>query len=252
VTDSGPAATPDLTLAAARNFAAWHEISVAALGYRSERVAGGWLSVDPIPGIYFGLVGTDPRTEPSILTSELVRRSRDGLPASACDPFGALDLGPLGFARGALQPWWARDPGPAPVGSHPRGVSVEVVRSEIELARYEAISAEGFGIPAGPPFRWHGPPLLVDRRLTIFLGRLDGRPAAAAMAFVEAGVVGVYGVTTVPSARGRGLATALTGHAVAVAPRLPTVLQPSREAERLYERLDFRSFAEFATWARSG
>jgi GNAT superfamily N-acetyltransferase len=240
----------DLARAAAANLAAWHDVSVAALGYRSEWVGGGWLSVDPIPAIYFGWVGTDPATAPASVTAELTRRSRDGRPASACDPFGAIDLGPLGFAPDVPQPWWARAPGAVPAGPHPRGVSVEVVRSEIELARYEAISSEGFGVPAEPPFRWHGPPLLLDRRLTIFLGRLDGRPAAAAMAFVEAGVVGIYGVTTIAPARGRGLATVMTGHAIAVAPSLPAVLQPSPEAERLYARVGFRPFATFATWAR--
>jgi GNAT superfamily N-acetyltransferase len=241
----------DLVTAAARNLAAWHDASVAALGHHSEWVDGGWLSVDPIPGIYFGWVGTDPGVDPGAIARELARRSRDGRPASACDPFGAIDLGPLGFTPDASQPWWTRFPGRIAAGPHPRGVSVEVVRTEIELARYEAISAEGFGVPVEPPFRWHGPPLLSDRRLTIFLGRLDGRPAAVAMAFVEAGVVGIYGVTTVPSARSRGLASVLTGHAIGVAPGLPAVLQPSPEAERLYGRLGFRSFTAFATWSRS-
>jgi GNAT superfamily N-acetyltransferase len=242
----------DLVSAAAQNLAVWHEASVAALGHRSEWAAGGWLTVDPVPAIYFGWIGTQPGSDPVAIARVIARRTRRGRPASACDPWRTLDLAPQGFEPTEPQAWWARVAQPLPVGPHPRGVSVEVVRSEIELARYEGISAEGFGVPAEPPFRWHGPPLLLDRRLTIFLGRLDGRPAAAAMAFVEAGVVGVYGVATVPSARGRGLATALTGHAIAVAPRLPAVLQPSREAERLYERLGFAPFGDFATWARPG
>jgi len=242
----------DLVSAAAQNLAAWHEASVAALGYRSELVEGGWLSADPIPAIYFGWIGTGPAADVDAIAGAIARGTRGGRPASACDPWRTLDLTAGGFERADPQAWWARAPGRPPLGPHPRGVSVEVVRSEIELARYEAISAEGFGVPPEPPFRWHGPPLLVDRRVTIFLGRLDRRPAAAAMAFVEAGVVGIYGVTTVSPARGRGLATALTAHAIAVAPGLPAVLQPSPEAERLYSRLGFTPFGEFATWVRPG
>jgi len=242
----------DLVSAAARNLAAWHEASVAALGHRSERADGGWLTVDPVPAIYFGWIGTEPGSDPVAVAREIARRTRDGRPAGACDPWGTLDLAPLGFERADPQAWWARAAEPLPVGAHPRGVSIEVVRSEIGLAIYEAVSADGFGAPAAPPFRWHGPGLLADRRFTIFLARLDGRPASAAMAFVEAGVVGLYGVTTIPSLRGRGLGTILTRHAVGTARGLPAILQPSREAELMYARLGFAPFAEFATWVRPG
>jgi GNAT superfamily N-acetyltransferase len=241
----------ELVSAAARNLAAWHEAAVAALGHRSERVDGGWLTVDPVPAIYFGWISTEAGSDPVTVAREIGRRTRDGRPSGACDPWRTLDLASLGFERADPHPWWARAAEPLPGGAHPRGVSVQVVRSEIGLVSYEAVSAEGFGAPAAPPFRWHGPGLLADRRFTIFLARLDGRPASAAMAFVEAGVVGVYGVTTVPAAKGRGLATVLTSHAIAVAPRLPSVLQPSREAEGLYARLGYRPLAEFATWSRN-
>lgn len=237
---------------AARNLAAWHEASVAALGHRSERIPGGWLSVDSIPDIYFGWVGTDPTVDPANVALALGRRSRGGHPSSACDPSSRLDLTSIGFRAGERQPWWFRSAGPVASAPHPIGISVEVVKSEIELATYEMVSAEGFGVAPAQPFRWHGPALLADRRFTIFLARLDGRPAGAALAFVEAGAVGVYGVTTVPWARERGLASALTGHAINVAANLPSVLQPSREARGLYARLGYARFAEFATWLRSG
>jgi predicted GNAT family acetyltransferase len=63
-------------------------------------------------------------------------------------------------------------------------------------------------------------------------------------------VLGIYGVATLPDARRRGYATALTQHAVAAVPGLPAVLQPSVMAERLYSRLGFRRFTTFRSWDR--
>ena len=70
------------------------------------------------------------------------------------------------------------------------------------------------------------------------------------MGFAEAGVLGVYGVATVPEARRRGIATALTRGRWWHAPALPAVLQPSPMAEGMYPRLGFRRFTTFRSWDR--
>ena len=70
------------------------------------------------------------------------------------------------------------------------------------------------------------------------------------MSFLAGGVVGIYGVSTVPDARRRGYATALTALAIASEAGVPAVLQPSAAAEPLYARLGFRRFGSFDMWIR--
>jgi predicted GNAT family acetyltransferase len=79
---------------------------------------------------------------------------------------------------------------------------------------------------------------------------VDGRTVATSMSFAEAGVLGVYGVSTVPEARRNGFGTRLTEAALAFAAGLPAVLQPSSMAEPMYRRLGFERFGTFRTWVR--
>ncbi len=66
----------------------------------------------------------------------------------------------------------------------------------------------------------------------------------------EAGVLGVYSISTLPTARRRGIGAAITARTVAAAPDLPAVLQPSEMAEPIYRRLGFERFTTFRTWTR--
>jgi predicted GNAT family acetyltransferase len=70
------------------------------------------------------------------------------------------------------------------------------------------------------------------------------------MGFADAGVLGIYGVTTVPAARRRGYGRAVTRSVIAAGPRIPAVLQPSAMAESMYGRLGFRRFTTFRAWDR--
>jgi ribosomal protein S18 acetylase RimI-like enzyme len=62
------------------------------------------------------------------------------------------------------------------------------------------------------------------------------------------GAIGIYGVTTLPSARGRGYASALTR--VLIDPAIPAVLSPSIEAQNLYLRLGFEQVGMLTQWHR--
>ena len=84
--------------------------------------------------------------------------------------------------------------------------------------------------------------------MVLWLGRVDGTPVGAAMSYRTDEAVGIFGVTTVASARGRGYGTALTRAAILPETNLPAVLAPSPEAERLYERLGFRRVGELRIW----
>ena len=64
--------------------------------------------------------------------------------------------------------------------------------------------------------------------------------------------VGVFGVTTVASERGRGYGTAVTRAALLAETGLPSVLAPSKEALNMYERLGFRSVGALRIWSSAG
>jgi ribosomal protein S18 acetylase RimI-like enzyme len=71
------------------------------------------------------------------------------------------------------------------------------------------------------------------------------------MAYVAAGVVGIYSVATPPEHRRKGYGEAITRAAMQVA-RLPAVLQPSAMGEGLYRRLGFEPVGEVTNWIRRG
>ncbi|MBI3970532.1 MAG: GNAT family N-acetyltransferase [Chloroflexi bacterium] len=75
-----------------------------------------------------------------------------------------------------------------------------------------------------------------------FVGLVDGRPLSAATLFTAEGAAGVYLVATVPHARGRGFATALTRRVLAEARAHGhdlAVLQATQAGKNLYRTLGF-------------
>jgi len=85
----------------------------------------------------------------------------------------------------------------------------------------------------------------VRSRFRCWVGYAEGMPVATAASVASDGVVGLYNVATAPEYRGRGVAEAITRHAVeeSLAPigLRPLVLQSTSRGLRLYERLGFRA-----------
>ena len=85
--------------------------------------------------------------------------------------------------------------------------------------------------------------------MTLWLGRVNGAGVVAAMSYETDSAVGVFGVTTVEPARGRGYATAVMRRAIRTETGLPAVLNTeSPEAARIYERLGFQPVGDCALW----
>src|SRR5512132_3681804 len=72
---------------------------------------------------------------------------------------------------------------------------------------------------------------------------------AAAMGYRLDDVVGVFGVTTVASARRRGYGTAVTRAAMLTDTGLPAVLAPSEEAANMYLQLGFEPVGALSIWS---
>jgi GNAT superfamily N-acetyltransferase len=91
-------------------------------------------------------------------------------------------------------------------------------------------------------------PEAISDRFRVWVGRVHGRPVSTATACVGDGSVGVYAVATAPAARGHGYGEALSWAATMCRPELPATLQASPMGRPVYERMDYRTVAEFTVW----
>jgi GNAT superfamily N-acetyltransferase len=126
------------------------------------------------------------------------------------------------------------------------------VHDAAEVEEFERTSLRGFADDADACVETgsiHPASILDDPQMTMLTGRVARRPVAAAMSYRLDAVVGIYGVTTVPSARRRGYASALT--AALIDPNAHASLSPSAMAEGLYRRLSFEQVGELTMWQAS-
>ena len=90
----------------------------------------------------------------------------------------------------------------------------------------------------------------LDERFRVWVGRVEGRAVTTATACIAEGFVGVYAVATAPDARGHGYGEAMTWVATSCRPELPATLQASSMGRPIYERMGYRTIAEFTVWDR--
>jgi ribosomal protein S18 acetylase RimI-like enzyme len=98
-----------------------------------------------------------------------------------------------------------------PPAPGPDTVSVEAVTTAPELEAYLDAYVAGWGVPPEhrERFKANVRPWLGEPGWSLYLGRADGRPAAAATLYVRDRVGYFADATTDPAFRGRGLQTAL-------------------------------------------
>jgi GNAT superfamily N-acetyltransferase len=223
--------------------AGWHTSWLRALGLRSERDGGSWLALDRPPHIYFAGIALAP---------DLPAQTLAAAPGSICDAWQTLELEDHGFRVWRTEPWFYRAPGPVPHASPP-DLEVVAVSTPAEVHEFEVVSVRGFGTEEDSiePGAYHPPTVLDDDAMKMFIGRVDGLPVAAAMGYRMDDVVGVFGVTTIASARRRGYGTALTSAAMLTETGLPAILAPSREGENVYRRLGFERVGELSIWSKA-
>jgi ribosomal protein S18 acetylase RimI-like enzyme len=197
-----------------------------------------WRALDPPPFIYWTAI-TLRRDAPV----SLVHDAR----GTICDSWSVLELEPFGFEERMREPWFIRPAAPLPAEDVPPELEVVEVSTPGDVAEFELVSARGFGgedATVETPF--HPPAILADARMRMLTGRVDGSAVAAAMGYGGEGAVGIYGVTTIASARGRGYASTLTR--ALIDPERSSILSSSPEAERLYRRLGFERVGELRQW----
>jgi hypothetical protein len=220
--------------------ARWHASWLTALGVPHERDARAWRALERPPQIYFAGIGLAPELDAAAIADA---------PGAVCDSWQRLDLTRYGRRVWRREPWFYRRPGHV-ADTTPAELELVEVSTADEVYEFEAVSVRGFGgeDDSVAPGTYHPPEVLADEAMRMFIGRVGGRAVAAAMGYVTERVVGVFGVTTVASARGRGYGTAVTRAAMLGDTGLPAVLAPSTEAERMYRRLGFDAVGELSIW----
>ena len=133
----------------------------------------------------------------------------------------------------------------------PDGVEIRAARPE-DISALRAIETACFGTSATIAERFIPPALLETPGLSTFVALSDGAAVASAVASRHEETVGIFGVATVPEARGRGIGTAMTAHAAASARGEAEFawLNPTEGARGLYERMGFRVSSEWSIWLR--
>jgi len=250
-----PPGDDGLIVAAAANLAAWHDSSIHALGSGTSRGSWWWTAATPRPWIYFTAIALrSPETAAERRAFDLELATHLDDPAGAfqavCESFDRFELEDEGLHLRSRGRWFTRPPGPLPAdATAPDELEIVRVTTEDDLHDYERATCAAFRAPPPvAPFEIHARGILADPRMHVLLGRVDGEIAGGAMAYVTDDLLGIYGVGVVPEHRGRGHATAFTTAALALAPDRTAVLQPSAEAERLYQRIGFAEFGRFTHW----
>jgi ribosomal protein S18 acetylase RimI-like enzyme len=129
------------------------------------------------------------------------------------------------------------------------GLTIRVVADEESLRAWTHVFVLGYGLPSD----WTASVYDVSRRLGLelplrnYIGYWNGIPVSTSCLFLGAGVAGVYSVSTLPEARGKGVGAAMTLKPLEDARQMGYdigILQASRMGFNLYKRIGFRHLCQ--------
>jgi GNAT superfamily N-acetyltransferase len=195
-----------------------------------------------------------PLTDAAGLLAEIGSLFPRHVPYLLLSAWPTPDLSPYGLHLLGHPPLMVRFPGgrdPSRVDDH---VEVREVHDAEDLARAERVLVEGYPMPDLEPLA-AGDLLgasILDRDTRVWLGLVDGEPAAVAAAHHAAGVTLVEYVAVLPASRGRGVGAAVTWAATLSDPAVPAVLVASDDGRPVYERMGYVAVERWTAWLRAG
>ena len=130
-------------------------------------------------------------------------------------------------------------------------LDIEEVTDEAGLDAHRRTATAGFG--ADPALAQGNVcmSLLGRPDCVVYVGYADGSPVVSGLGWRTGRTIGVYSIATIPSARRRGYAAAMTARVVADglgAGCDAAALQASEMGRPIYERLGFRAVVRYATY----
>lgn len=208
--------------------AAWHALGYASLG--AEWADDGVLArgFGDVPHPF--LLGAVTLTPDAVVPGDV--------PGIVCDSFARLRL--PGYRAEPTGFWMIADAGrDVPAAAVP-GLTIRRAETDDDVDWFEnlAFLAADGRLP-GRPGELHPPGSQHLAGLTLLIAELDGEGVGTALSVATDRANNIGGVAVMPSHRGRGIASALTAAAMAVAPGVPAVLSATPAGRGVYRRLGF-------------
>jgi GNAT superfamily N-acetyltransferase len=249
--------TPDTSERVAAGLArAWETVALA-VGGTVQRIDGLVLALTEIsdPQLNVALVERQPEDPPAALREAKRTFAEHGfrigldLPRRRHPDVERAAAG-LGMVVGVSRPGMAATVSALAPAASPPGVEISTLSPEDDLGDLWTMQATVFGMRPDAVRAYLGPSTLRAPGIACFLARADGRAVSSSLAIEIDRSVGVFGVATLPDARGRGIGTAITAAAVDWARDRADLawLQASKEGRPVYERMGFRAVADWDVW----
>ena len=139
-----------------------------------------------------------------------------------------------------------------PAAAPPDGVEVFRVEDPALLDEVVEVDAAAFGGDAATTRLFLPDAVLQDPTQRVYAARVDGRLVSVGESTTLDGVIGVFGVATVPAYRRRGIGAAVTALLIADRKREAdlAVLDASELGFGVYERLGFHTTSTWEVWVR--
>ena len=128
----------------------------------------------------------------------------------------------------------------------PRGLSIDLVEDETSLRLWWSLWSRGYPMPKKLADFYADASVYIgvepDSPMKYYIGYIDGNPIATSQSLLSSGVAGLYSVTVVPEARGKGIGTEMSLHPLRIARSLGYsigVLDSTMKGLGIYQRLGF-------------
>ncbi len=169
-----------------------------------------------------------------------------GAVEAACASFGLEIVAELpGMEAGRLTP---------PAHKLPPLECVRVSDAETRAA-FNSVMWLAFGVPQSVSREIYESESTWRGALEGYVGYLDGDPICTTATLVNAGVIGVYAVGTLPAYQRRGCGEMIMRHALREAQARygleRTILESSAAGYSLYERMGYRTITQYVVYARA-
>ena len=220
--------TADPVALCAHGEAAWHAALYAGLGARWDddgRLARGYRAVP-----HHLLLGAVTLSPDAAVPGDV--------PGVVCDSFARLRL--PGREAEPTGHWMIRDGGERGATTPVPGLTIHRVVSDADIAWFEQlIFLAADGRPPSRPGEMHPPGSQSFPGASWLYAELDGVGVGTAASIATSQVNNIGAVAVLPAFRGRGIASALTEAAIAMAPDVPATLSATPAGRGVYRRLGF-------------